>query len=91
MTMQSAFPLAPIQQFILDCAEVASSLDSLDTGGHRLHLLASILSGHTQYHALLQRRQALSPSIVEEAWVDFMLDGLLTRLRFLESRVIMSV
>ncbi|HTV14440.1 MAG TPA: hypothetical protein VME68_06980 [Acidobacteriaceae bacterium] len=47
----------------------------------------AVLSGQTQYEALLQRRQTLSPTIVEGAWVDFILDGLLMRLRFLESQI----
>jgi hypothetical protein len=87
VTTGSSIPLAPFQQFILDCADLASSLDSLDTRDHRSCVLAAILSGRTQCHALMLRRQALSPSVVEEAWLDFMLDGLLTRLRFLESHV----
>lgn len=84
--MQSPSPLPPVQQFILDCAELASNLDSLDTGDQRAALLAGILSGQTEYHALLLRRNTLSPSSAEEAWVDFMIDCLVSRLKFLGSR-----
>jgi hypothetical protein len=90
VTTGSSFPLAPFQQFILDCADLASSLDSLNTQGLRSYLLAALFSGKTQYRALLLRREALSPSVVEAAWVDFMLEGLLARLRFLESHVRIS-
>jgi len=85
--MQFPSPLSAVQQFVLDCADLASSLDSLDTRDYRLYLHAAVLSGRAQYHALLTRRQDLSPSIVEEGWVDFMLDGLLARVSFLESRI----
>jgi hypothetical protein len=87
LTSQSPISLAPVQQFIFDCADLASNLDSLDRRDHRSYLLAAILSGKTQYHALALRRQDLSPSIVEEAWVDFLLEGLQTRLKFLETQV----
>jgi hypothetical protein len=53
-------------------------------------LLSPILAGEAQYHALLERRQALSPSPLEEAWVDFMLDALRSRLRYLEKRMGMT-
>lgn len=85
--MQS--PLSPVQQFILDCADVASTLDALHTRNHhRLH--AALLSGRVEYQSLVQRREDLSPSTNEEAWVGLMLDGLLARLRFLESRLAMN-
>ncbi len=85
--MQFPSSLSPVQQFVLDCADLASTLDSLDTRDYRLYLHAAVLTGRAQYDALLMRRLALSPSIVEEGWVDFMLDGLLARVRFLESRI----
>ncbi|HTV53335.1 MAG TPA: hypothetical protein VMI06_00295 [Terriglobia bacterium] len=85
--MQSPSPFLPVQQFILDCADLASSLDSLEMRDHRGYLLAAILSGRTRYDALLLRRQHLSPSSVEEGWLEFMLDGLLARVRFLESHI----
>jgi hypothetical protein len=81
------FPLSPVQQFILDCAELASTLDSLDTRDPRPHLRAVVLTCRAQYHVLLLRRQDLSPSIVEDGWLGFMLDSLLSRVRFLESRI----
>jgi len=87
LTTQSPVPLPPTQQFIFDCADLASSLDSLHTRNHCSYLPDAVLSGQTQYEALLQRRQTLSPTIVEGAWVDFILDGLLMRLRFLESQI----
>jgi hypothetical protein len=85
--MHSLFRLPPAQQFILDCVDLASSLDSLDPRDYRVYLIAAVLSSQTQYHSLLLRRQDLSPSSVEEAWIDFMLDGLLARLRSLKSRI----
>lgn len=85
--MHSLSPLAPVQQFILDCVDLASSLDSLDIRDYRLYVIATVLSSQTQYHALLLRRQDLSPSSAEEAWIDFMLDSLLARLRSLKSRI----
>lgn len=85
--MLSLAPLPPVQQFIRDCVDLASSLDSLDTRDYRLYLIASVLTSQTEYHALLLRRKALSPSVVEAAWVDFMLEGLLTRLSSLKSRI----
>lgn len=88
--MQSPSPRPAIQQFILDCAELASSLDALDTQAGRAELLSAVVTGEAQYHALLERRQALSPSPLEEAWVDFMLDALRSRLGYLESRMGMA-
>ncbi|HSY01819.1 MAG TPA: hypothetical protein VK819_06675 [Acidobacteriaceae bacterium] len=85
--MQSRSPFPPAQQFILDCAELASTLDSLDPGGHRFYVVATLLSSRAQYHALLLRREELSPSVVEERWMEFMLDALLARLTILEGRI----
>ncbi|HEY6446994.1 MAG TPA: hypothetical protein VIY53_11075 [Acidobacteriaceae bacterium] len=88
--MQSPSPRPAIQHFILDCAELASCLDALDTGAGRPELLGAVLTGEAQYHALLERRQSLSPSPLEEAWVDFMLDALRSQLGYLESRMGMA-
>lgn len=88
--MQSPSPRPAIQQFILDCAELASCLDALDIQAGRQELLSAVLTGEAQYHALLERRQALSPLPLEEAWVDFMLDALRSRLAYLESRLGMA-
>ena len=85
--MHSLSPLSPIQQLILDCVDLASSLDSLDTRDYSLYVIATVLSSQTQFEAISRRRQALSPSGVEEAWIDFMLDGLLVRLKNLKSRI----
>lgn len=85
--MQSPSSLSAVQQFILDCAELASILDNLDPGGYRHELLSAVLHGQAEYHALLQRRQDLSPSDAETVWVDFMLDALLARLSYLEGRI----
>ena len=79
--------LPPVQQFILDCVDLASSLDSLDRRDYRVYLIAAVLSSQTQYHSLLLRRRDLSPSTTEEAWIEFLLDGLLARLRSLKSRI----
>lgn len=83
----NSLSLSPVHQFILDCLDLASTLDSLDIRDYRLYLIATVLSSQTEYRALLLRRQALSPSVVEEAWVDFLLDALLTQLRSLKSRI----
>lgn len=83
----NSLSLPPVHQFILDCLDLASSLDSLDTRDYRLYLIATVLSSQTQYRALLLRRQALSPSVAEQAWVDFLLDALLTQLKSLKSRI----
>lgn len=83
----NSLSLSPVHQFILDCLDLASTLDSLDIRDYRLYLIATVLSSQTEYRALLLRRQALSPSFVEEAWVDFLLDALLTQLRSLKSRI----
>jgi len=83
MEYPSALP--PFQQFILDCADLASSLDDLDLQDHRLNFFSVITEGWKGHDALLARRQRLSPSVIEEAWVDFMLDGLRARLTFLEN------
>jgi hypothetical protein len=83
----SRSPFPPAQQFILDCAELASTLDSLDPRGHRFYVVATLLSSRAQYHALLLRREELSPSAIEEKWIDFMLDALLARLTILEGRI----
>jgi hypothetical protein len=88
--MPSPFPLPPVQQLILDCAELASSLDSVDTRDHRPRVLAAVLSSRAQFNALLVRRQILSTSLVEESWVDFMFDSLRARLRSVESRIGLS-
>lgn len=85
--MNSLSPLPPVEQFILDCVDLTSSLDSLDIRDYSLYVIATVLSTQTQYHALLLRRQNLSPSIAEEAWIDFMLDSLRARLRSLKSRI----
>ncbi|HLJ79691.1 MAG TPA: hypothetical protein VKT75_19900 [Acidobacteriaceae bacterium] len=85
--MDSLSPLAPVQQFIMDCVDLASSLDSLDPRDYSLYVIATVLSSQTQYHALLLRRQGLSPSSAEEAWIDFMLDSLLARLSSLKRRI----
>lgn len=88
--MQSPSPRPVIQQFILDCADLASCLDALDTKAARAELLSAVLNGEAHYHVLLERRQGLSPSPLEEAWVDFMLDALRSRLSYLESRMGMA-
>lgn len=88
--MQSPSPLPPVQQFILDCAELASSLDSLDTHDHYSDVVAGVLNAQTQLDALLLRRHALSSSSDEEVWVEFMVDCLRARLRFLGGRVGMA-
>lgn len=88
--MKSSSPRPAIQQFILDCGELASCLDTLDTRANRPELLSAVVTGEAQYHALVERRQALSPSPLEEAWVDFMLDALRSRLGYLESRMGMA-
>jgi hypothetical protein len=88
--VQSRIPDPEVQQFIFDCAELASRLDSLDIRSHRVHLNAALLSGRAQYDALLLRRQVLCPSIDQEGWIGFMLDGLRARLKFLEGRVGMN-
>lgn len=88
--MQSPSPRPVIQQFILDCAELASSLDALDTQAARPELLSAVINGEGRFHALLERRRDLSPSPLEEAWVDFMLDALRSRLSYLESRIGMA-
>jgi hypothetical protein len=80
--------LAPVEEFILDCADLASSLDSLNLGDDPLNLMAAADIGRVHYESLqLQRQQDLSPSIVEEGWVDFMLDNVRARLEFIEARV----
>lgn len=71
----------------MDCVDLASSLDSLDPRDYSLYVIATVLSSQTQYHALLLRRQGLSPSSAEEAWIDFMLDSLLARLSSLKRRI----
>lgn len=78
---------AEIQQFILDCAEMASSLDSLDLRENRHELPDAILIGKARYSSLLTRRKTLWATAAEQVWLDFMLDGLLARLKFLENRV----
>ena len=85
--MPSPFPLSSVQQFILECAELASSLDSLDTQEHQDDVRDAVLNGQASCQALLLRRHALTTSADEEAWVDFMIDCLLSRLRFLGRRV----
>ncbi|HTV13370.1 MAG TPA: hypothetical protein VME68_01570 [Acidobacteriaceae bacterium] len=83
--MEYPSSLPPFQQFILDCADLASKLDDLDLHNPCLNVPAVIADGWAQKDALLHRRQALSTSLIEEAWVEFMLDGLRARLTFLES------
>lgn len=85
--MHSQSPFPPVQQFILDCVDLASSLDTLDTRDYRLYVIATVLSSQIQFHSLLIRRESLSLSPDEEAWVDFMLDSLLARFRSLKNRI----
>jgi hypothetical protein len=76
-----------VQQFILDGAELASSLDSLDLSEDRQDMLNAVLQARAQYAILLTRRKDLQATAAEEAWLDFMLDCLQARLKFLESRI----
>lgn len=82
MEFPSALP--PFQQFILDCADLASSLDDLDLQDRSLNFFGFIAEGWVQHDALMRRRRDLASSVIEEAWIDFMLDGLRARLTFLE-------
>jgi hypothetical protein len=75
-----------VQQFILDCADLASSLDSLDIRENRHDMPDAVLSGNARYSSLLTRRKSLWATASEQAWLDFTLEGLRARLKFLESR-----
>lgn len=77
--------LPPFQQFILDCADLASSLDDISLHDSRINVFAVIADGWEQHDALVHRRKALLTSVVEDAWIGFLLDGLRARLTFLES------
>jgi hypothetical protein len=75
-----------VQQFILDCADLASSLDSLDIRENRHDMPEAVQSGNARYSSLLTRRKALWATASEQVWLDFALEGLRARLKFLERR-----
>ena len=87
--MQLQSVLSPVEQFILDCADLASALDNLDLRADNPgSLTAAAMQGRYRFDALLLQRQSrLSPTVVEAGWIDFMLDNVRSRLQFVESRV----
>jgi hypothetical protein len=83
--MQQDTTYISVNQFILDCTDVSSRLDSVPRAD-RVAIAEALEKGHLDYAVLLYRRRLMSVSTQDAALIQVILDGLRARLKFLERR-----
>ena len=78
---------APVKQFILDATDIAVRLDGVSTRHDKATFALTLQRGQADYEALLKRRESLPLLPEDAAIVDFLLDGIQARLKFMGKRI----
>jgi hypothetical protein len=73
-----------VNQFIIDCGELARELDSVGVRDGRDAIHSTLAKCRIDYLKLLQKRDEMFMTPCELPIIQMMLDGLLARLSFLE-------
>lgn len=79
--------LSTVRQFIQDATDAAARLDGVSTRHEREIFALTLRRGRDDYETLLKRRDSLPFVPVDEAVVNFLMDGIQTRLKFMGKRV----
>jgi hypothetical protein len=73
-------------QFVHNCAQLTAQLDSVGSRDGRVLLAAALITGEKGYRSLLMQRDELPLTVARAPLVQVLLDNLLARLKFLETR-----
>jgi hypothetical protein len=80
-------PRAAVTEFILECSRVSSRIDSVSTHDPRAAIALTLAQAQNDYDRLLRTRDLLFLTRPEASLIEGMLDRLMARLRFLESKI----
>jgi hypothetical protein len=89
--MESEIATFAVNQFILECGELARRLDSVNTRDGQSAMSSTVEKGRDDYDQLLRTRDALPTTSIDAPFLQLILDGLLARLQFLERRATLPI
>lgn len=76
-----------MRQFIQDATDAAARLDGVSTRHEKAIFALTLQRGQEDYEKLLKRRVSLPLVPMDEAVVNFLMDGIQARLKFMGKRV----
>lgn len=78
---------SPVRQFIQDATDAVARLDGVSTRHDKEIFALTLQRGQKDYEALLKRRESMPLLPEDAAVVDFLLDGIQARLKFIGKRI----